>query len=32
MNIQDHFSESLETFVGLKILKYRYFDADPEAF
>jgi hypothetical protein len=28
MNIQDHFSESLETVLRLKILKF--FDADPD--
>ncbi len=27
MNIPDHFSESLETVLGLKVLKF--FDADP---
>jgi hypothetical protein len=27
MNIPDHFSERLETFFGIKILKF--FDADP---
>jgi hypothetical protein len=30
MNIQDHISESLETIVWVKILKY--FDVDPEYF
>jgi hypothetical protein len=30
MNTPDHFFESLETIIGLKILKF--FDADPEAF
>jgi hypothetical protein len=30
MNIPDYFSESLETVLGLKILKF--FDADPESF
>jgi hypothetical protein len=30
MNIPDHISESLETVVWVKILKF--FDADPESF
>jgi hypothetical protein len=29
MNIPDHSSESLETFLGLKILKFFYSDPDP---
>ncbi len=29
MNIPDHFSESLETFFGLKILKFFDADLDP---
>ncbi len=29
MNIADHFSKSLETFLGLKILKFFDADADP---
>jgi hypothetical protein len=28
MNIPDHFSESLETVLGLKVLKF--FDGDPD--
>jgi hypothetical protein len=31
MNIQDHFSESLETFLGLKILKFFHADPDPKS-
>jgi hypothetical protein len=31
LNIQDHFSESLETFLGLKILKFFDEDPDPES-
>jgi hypothetical protein len=32
MNIPINFSESLETVLGLKILKFFYADADPESF
>jgi hypothetical protein len=29
MNIPDHISESLETIIGVKILKFFYADPDP---
>jgi hypothetical protein len=32
INILDHISESLETFFGLKILKFAGLDPDPGSF